>query len=83
MRPPIEGAARRSQGAPAGPSPGASSRPSQFFREIEVFVEGRNLFDRRYATRGIYALDFTTFTNSVFVTPAPGRTFVGGASVTF
>jgi len=43
-----------------------------------AFVECRNLLDREYATRGIYAFDFSTFSNAVFVTPAPGlRLFAG------
>jgi iron complex outermembrane receptor protein len=46
--------------------------------EIGGFVEARNLLDREYATRGIYAFDFGTFSNAVFVTPAPGRRFFAG-----
>lgn len=46
---------------------------------IELFLEGRNLFDEEYATRGI----FSAFAGGVFVTPAPGRTLVAGASLTF
>ncbi|HEX6849968.1 MAG TPA: TonB-dependent receptor [Candidatus Polarisedimenticolaceae bacterium] len=45
---------------------------------LTLYVEMRNLFDREYATRGIYALDFTTFENAVFVTPAPGRRVLFG-----
>jgi outer membrane receptor protein involved in Fe transport len=47
---------------------------------LTAFVEGRNILDRRYATRGIYAFDFSTFENSVFVTPAPGRRWLAGVS---
>lgn len=46
---------------------------------LELFLEGRNLLDEEYATRGIYA----PFSGGVFVTPAPGRTVVGGVAVTF
>lgn len=52
-------------------------------RSFELFVEGKNLGDRDYATRGIYAFDFSTSVNSVFVTPAPGRRWFAGGSVTF
>jgi len=52
-------------------------------RSFELFVEGRNLGDREYATRGIYAFDFSTSVNSVFVTPAPGRRWFAGGTVTF
>ena len=38
-----------------------------------VFVTASNLLDEDYATRGIFAFDFSTFVNSVFLTPAPGR----------
>jgi len=54
-------------------------------RHLVLFVEGRNLFDERYATRGIYAADVSspTFENAVFLTPAPGRRWFGGATLTF
>lgn len=52
-------------------------------RSFELFVEGKNLGDQEYATRGIYAFDFSTSANSVFVTPAPGRRWFAGGSVTF
>jgi outer membrane receptor protein involved in Fe transport len=47
-------------------------------RGLVAFAELRNVFDEKYATRGIYALDFSTFLNEVFLTPAPGRRFIGG-----
>ena len=34
-----------------------------------LFVEARNLFDEPYATRGIFAFDFSTSTFEDFVTP--------------
>jgi outer membrane receptor protein involved in Fe transport len=52
-------------------------------RSFELFVEGRNLGDEEYATRGIYAFDFSAGANSVFVTPAPGRRWFAGGTVTF
>jgi iron complex outermembrane receptor protein len=55
----------------------------QVHPKVALFVEGRNLFDERYATRGIYAFDFTTLSNEVFVTPAPDRRFFGGATLIF
>ena len=45
---------------------------------LSLFAECRNLLDREYATRGIYAFDFGTFSNAVFVTPAPGRRVFAG-----
>lgn len=47
-------------------------------KPLTFWVEATNLFDRIYATRGIYAFDFTTFSSSVFVTPAPGRRILFG-----
>jgi iron complex outermembrane receptor protein len=47
-------------------------------RGLMVFAELRNAFDEEYATRGIYAFDFSTFVNEVFLTPAPGQRFLGG-----
>jgi iron complex outermembrane receptor protein len=47
---------------------------------LGAFVEVRNLFDSSYATRGIYAFDFQTLSNAVFVTPAPGRRYLLGVS---
>jgi iron complex outermembrane receptor protein len=51
--------------------------------KVALFLEGRNLFDERYASRGIYALDFQEFDNATFVTPAPDRRWVGGVTLTF
>lgn len=45
----------------------------------ELFAEAKNLFDRTYATRGIYAFNFFSDVNEVFLTPAPGRRFLVGA----
>ena len=45
---------------------------------LELFVAALNLFDEAYATRGIYAFDFSTNTNEEFVTPAPGRRYLAG-----
>lgn len=50
---------------------------------ITLFVEATNLFDRSYATRGIWAFDFSTFEQTVFFTPAPGRRWLLGADWTF
>jgi outer membrane receptor protein involved in Fe transport len=52
-------------------------------RRWELYAEVRNLLDEEYATRGIYAFDFSTFAGAVFVTPAPPRTFVAGAGFAF
>ena len=45
---------------------------------LTVFVEARNLFDERYATRGIRAFDVSTGVDATFLTPAPGRRIMGG-----
>jgi outer membrane receptor protein involved in Fe transport len=45
---------------------------------LGLFVEARNLFDEPYATRGIFAFDFSTSTFEDFVTPAPGRRYLAG-----
>jgi len=45
---------------------------------LELFVEARNLLDQEYATRGVYAFDFSTGAFDTFVTPAPGRRLFGG-----
>jgi len=47
---------------------------------LGLFVAAENLFDERYATRGIYAFDFSTNTQEDFVTPAPGRRYLAGLS---
>jgi iron complex outermembrane receptor protein len=52
-------------------------------RRYELFVDARNLFDERYATRGIYAFDFQTFVDSSFFSPAPGRRLMGGVEWRF
>jgi iron complex outermembrane receptor protein len=45
---------------------------------LGLFVEAKNLFDEPYATRGIFAFDFSTSTFEDFVTPAPGRRYLAG-----
>lgn len=55
---------------------GASSRAGR----LGFFAEARNLFDEQYATRGIFAFDFSTFTSAEFVTPAPGRRYLAGVT---
>ncbi len=45
---------------------------------LGLFVAAENLFDEAYATRGIYAFDFSTFVPAEFVTPAPGRRYLAG-----
>ena len=42
-----------------------------------------NLFDEQYATRGIYAFDYASDADSIFLTPAPGRRFLLGAEWRF
>ena len=47
---------------------------------LGLFVAAENLFDERYATRGIYAFDFSASASAEFVTPAPGRRYLAGLS---
>jgi iron complex outermembrane receptor protein len=47
---------------------------------VGLFVEARNLLDEQYATRGIFAFDFSTGSSADFVTPAPGRRYLAGLS---
>ena len=54
----------------------ASNRPE---RGLTVFIEGANLLDRDYATRGILVFDFATLDNVVYLTPAPRRRWMAGA----
>jgi outer membrane receptor protein involved in Fe transport len=42
-----------------------------------------NLFDEQYATRGIWAFDFSSGMDDAFFTPAPGRRWTAGAEWTF
>ena len=60
--------------------PDAGSRAGR----LGIFIEANNLFDRRYATRGIFATDYSTpgpsFASASFVTPAPGRRYLAGAT---
>jgi iron complex outermembrane receptor protein len=50
---------------------------------LRLFVEARNLLDEEYATRGIYAYDFSTGMNDIFLTPAPGRRTLFGVEWAF
>ncbi len=60
----------RSLGAGAGAHAG----------RLGLFVQALNLLDEHYATRGIYAFDFSTLSSAEFVTPAPGRRYVAGVT---
>lgn len=66
-------AARRKPGDSAG----------EDARGPSVFLEAKNLFDRNYATRGIYAFDYGSSSNAVFLTPAPGRRYLAGGEWKF
>jgi len=50
---------------------------------LRLFAEARNLLDEEYATRGIYAFDFSSGMNDSFFTPAPGRRYEFGAGWDF
>ena len=49
---------------------------------VALFVDVKNLFDERYATRGIFAFDFSAVppADADFVTPAPGRRYLAGVA---
>ena len=72
---------RLAWGAPRG-GPGAIPG---FSGRLEVFVEANNILDESYATRGIYAWNFSPSNpaSEVFVTPAPPRSFSGGLTLSF
>jgi outer membrane receptor protein involved in Fe transport len=53
------------------------------WKTLELFAEMRNLLDEEYATRGVYAFDFSTNAFDTFFTPAPGRRLFGGATWRF
>ena len=61
----------------------ASLGGSEASRGLTLFLEARNLFDRRYATRGIYVFDFGTAENVVYVTPSSDRRWLGGVEWRF
>ena len=61
----------------------ASLGGSDASRGLTLFLEARNLFDRRYATRGIYVFDFGTAENVVYVTPSSDRRWLGGVEWRF
>ena len=61
-----------------GASPSVRRRPV-----MTLFVEARNLFDRSYATRGIFAYDFAFSRPAEFLTPAPGRRLLAGVEAHF
>lgn len=50
---------------------------------LTLWADARNLLDEEYSTRGIYAFDFSSFTNEVFLTPAPGRRLTAGVEWEF
>jgi iron complex outermembrane receptor protein len=50
---------------------------------LRLTAQVTNLFDEQYATRGIYAFDYSSGVDSVFLTPAPGRRFLLGAEWRF
>jgi outer membrane receptor protein involved in Fe transport len=56
---------------------------SYTWKFLTLFVRGFNLTDAEYETYGIYALDPRTFTNGVFLMPAPGVNFLAGLRIQF
>jgi iron complex outermembrane receptor protein len=50
---------------------------------LQLYLEVRNLLDEEYATRGIYAYDFSTGMSDIFLTPAPGRRTLFGVEWDF
>ena len=66
-----------------GGGSGGRTHGSYSFGALELFVEAHNILDERYATRGIYAFAGVPPASTIFVTPAPDRTLIGGATVAF
>lgn len=62
------------------PSAGSASAAA---RRPKLFLEATNLLDEEYSTRGIFAFDFSTFENTVFYSPAPGRRLMAGVEWAF
>jgi iron complex outermembrane recepter protein len=53
------------------------------WKHLTLFAQGLNLTDARYETYGIYAFDSRTFSNNVFLMPAPGINFLVGLRLKF
>jgi len=60
-----------------------NAQASYTWKFLTLFVQGFNLTDAEYETYGIYTLDPRTFTNGVFLMPAPGVNFLAGLRIQF
>ena len=58
-----------------------NAQASYTWKSFTLYLQGFNLTDAKYETYGIYAFDSRTFTNSVFLMPAPGINFLVGLRV--
>lgn len=58
-----------------------NAQASYAWKSFTLFLQGFNLTDAKYETYGIYAFDSRTFTNNVFLMPAPGINFLVGLRV--
>jgi hypothetical protein len=55
-----------------------NAQASYTWKWLTCYVQGLNLTDAKYETYGIYAFDPRTFSNNVFLMPAPGVNLLAG-----
>jgi outer membrane receptor for ferrienterochelin and colicin len=55
-----------------------NAQASYTWKYLTLYIQGLNLTDAKYETYGIYAFDPRTFTNNVFLMPAPGINLLVG-----
>jgi iron complex outermembrane receptor protein len=60
-----------------------NAQASYTWKYFTLFVQGFNLTDAAYESYGIFAFDPRTFTNGVFLMPAPGVNFLAGLRIQF
>ena len=58
-----------------------NAQASYTWKSFTLYLQGFNLTDAKYETYGIYAFDSRTFTNNVFLMPAPGINLLFGLRV--
>jgi len=60
-----------------------NAQASYTWKNATLFVQGTNLTDANYETYGVYAFDSRTFSNNVFLMPAPGISVLVGLRLKF
>jgi outer membrane receptor protein involved in Fe transport len=60
-----------------------NAQASYTWKYYTLFVQGMNLTDAKYETYGIFAFDPRTFSDNVFLMPAPGINLLVGLRVRF